>query len=75
MLRQEFGFCHLSIGDLLRHIVQQKKATDDEIDHCVRTGDLVPTKTLAPILEAHLATQKDLGHRVLLIDGFPRKAE
>jgi adenylate kinase family enzyme len=74
-LAKEFGFHHLSIGDLLRNIVQQTNLLDDEISQCVRQGSLLPAKSLAPILEAHIATQKDLGHRVFLIDGFPRNQE
>jgi adenylate kinase family enzyme len=59
-LSHEFGFYYLSVGDLMREILQQKKVNDSEVDHCVRTGSLVPVKNLAPILEVHLATKKTL---------------
>jgi len=75
MLAEEFGLYHLSVGDLLRHVVQQNFVVDNAVKSCVNAGSLVPTESLASILEGHLATQKDLGHRSFLIDGFPRCLE
>ncbi|CAK4685845.1 hypothetical protein LEN26_001142 [Aphanomyces euteiches] len=65
----QFGFVHLSAGDLLREERASGSPNGDMIDRMIREGAIVPVKvTLDLIRKAMVASGRDL----FLIDGFPR---
>ncbi|OQR90117.1 flagellar adenylate kinase [Achlya hypogyna] len=65
----QYGFVHLSAGDLLREERASGSANGDMIDRMIREGAIVPVKvTLDLIRKAMNASGRDL----FLIDGFPR---
>jgi len=84
-LVRDFGFCHLSAGDLLR-AEQHRKGSEYAtiIQTCIREGTIVPMEVTVKLLEnaMHAAMQDDRpgdgwanGKARYLIDGFPRKMD
>lgn len=68
---QEFGYVHLSAGDLLRAARTSGSAQGQLIDEYIKEGQIVPVEiTCALILDA---IEADGGKR-FLVDGFPRNA-
>jgi len=84
-LVDEFGFCHLSAGDLLR-AEQHRQGSEyrDLIQTCIREGNIVPMEVTIKLLEIAMKAAMDKsrsedrwgnGHGRFLIDGFPRKMD
>jgi len=84
-LVEDFGFCHLSAGDLLR-AEQHREGSQygTLIQTCIREGTIVPMEVTVKLLEnAMAAAIKDGrdgegwtdGRSRFLIDGFPRKMD
>ncbi|KAK0197375.1 UMP-CMP kinase [Armillaria mellea] len=84
-LVQDFGFCHLSAGDLLRaEQVREGSEYGELIQTCIREGSIVPMEVTIKLLEnAMLDALKGgksgdgwgEGRGRFLIDGFPRKMD
>ncbi|KAJ7135043.1 UMP-CMP kinase [Mycena crocata] len=84
-LVQDFGFCHLSAGDLLRAEQHREGSEFGEfIQTCIREGNIVPMEVTVKLLEnamtAALAEGRSgdgwaNGHGRFLVDGFPRKMD
>ncbi|KAF8652743.1 hypothetical protein AX16_004240 [Volvariella volvacea WC 439] len=84
-LVEDFHFCHLSAGDLLR-AEQQREGSQygDLIRTCIREGTIVPSHVTIRLLENAMNDAinrggigegwKD-GRSRFLIDGFPRKMD
>lgn len=74
-LVEEWGFVHLSAGDLLRAEQARKGSQYGElIDRYIREGQIVPQEITIALLEN--AIKEKLGEKGegrVLIDGFPRK--
>ena len=72
----EFGFEHLSTGDLLR---AEQLREDSElrplIAACIAEGRLVPSELITRVLDAAIARALQQGRRLFLVDGFPRALE
>jgi UMP-CMP kinase len=79
-LVQEFHFCHLSAGDLLR-AEQNREGSQygNLIQTCIREGVIVPMDVTIKLLEtamrAELEKTTGLAQGRFLIDGFPRKMD
>lgn len=74
---RDFGFKHLSAGDLLRE-EQDREGSQfgDMIKTYIKEGQIVPMEVTIQLLEnAMTATIKESGNRKFLIDGFPRKMD
>jgi len=71
-LRDEFGYTHLSMGDLLRAEVASGSALGEELQEIMREGNLVPPDTTVQALRSAMA--RSPGGR-FLVDGFPRSRE
>ncbi|KAJ1652589.1 bifunctional uridylate/adenylate kinase [Dispira simplex] len=67
---KEFGFVHLSAGDLLRE-EQSRPGSDygELIKWCIKEGQIVPEQVTITLLRE--AMKRSGGHK-FLIDGFPR---
>lgn len=72
-LADEFGFSHLSVGDLLRSLTPLN--TETKVIDSVRRGELVPVVSLAPFLKDRIEKEKQKGQKTMLVDGFPRRLD
>jgi len=76
-LVRDYGFKHLSAGDLLR---EEQDRPGSEFGEMIKTyikeGQIVPMEVTIQLLEnAMTHTIKENGNRKFLIDGFPRKMD
>jgi UMP-CMP kinase len=80
-LVRDYGFCHLSAGDLLREEqVREGSEFGELIRHNIREGIIVPMEiTVALLKNAMTAILESKDYRTakprFLIDGFPRKMD
>ncbi|EGN92015.1 hypothetical protein SERLA73DRAFT_191717 [Serpula lacrymans var. lacrymans S7.3] len=83
-LVEDFGFCHLSAGDLLR--AEQNRVGSQYgilIQTCIREGTIVPMEVTVKLLENEMTAELQRrtgdgwndGRGRFLIDGFPRKMD
>ncbi|XP_053614718.1 UMP-CMP kinase [Plodia interpunctella] len=73
LISKEYGFVHLSAGDLLREERQRPGSEYGEmIEQKIRNGEIVPVEVTCSLL--HKAMQKS-GQKRFLIDGFPRNKD
>ncbi|ORX54798.1 UMP-CMP kinase [Piromyces finnis] len=72
-LVKDFGFVHLSAGDLLREERQRKGSQYGElINNYIKEGKIVPANITIALLENAMAKSPS---KRFLIDGFPRKMD
>ncbi|KAJ3083904.1 UMP-CMP kinase [Rhizoclosmatium globosum] len=70
---RDFGFTHLSAGDLLREERQRKGSPYGElINNIIKEGQIVPMEITIKLLHAAM---KQNGGTKFLIDGFPRACD
>lgn len=76
-LVRDYGFKHLSAGDLLREEQQRPGSEFGEmIKTYIKEGKIVPMEVTIQLLEnAMKSTIEENGNRKFLIDGFPRKMD
>jgi len=77
-LVRDYGFTHLSAGDLLR--AEQDRAGSEFgglIKDCIKNGTIVPMEVTVQLLENAMADtlRQNSGGGKFLIDGFPRKMD
>ncbi|KAK3167917.1 bifunctional uridylate/adenylate kinase [Lepraria neglecta] len=74
-LVRDYGFTHLSAGDLLR-AEQDREGSEfgDMIKEYIKDGKIVPMEVTVQLLE-NAIMDKDEGRGRFLIDGFPRKMD
>eukprot|EP00475_Leptophrys_vorax_P017550 TRINITY_DN24188_c0_g1_i2.p1 TRINITY_DN24188_c0_g1~~TRINITY_DN24188_c0_g1_i2.p1 ORF type:complete len:438 (+),score=57.95 TRINITY_DN24188_c0_g1_i2:47-1315(+) len=65
----EFGFTHLSAGDLLRAEIKSGSSHGTMIQNMIKEGKIVPAEVTVGLLEKAM---KESGNNKFLIDGFPR---
>ncbi|KAH8722380.1 P-loop containing nucleoside triphosphate hydrolase protein [Phaeosphaeriaceae sp. PMI808] len=73
-LSEEYKLKHLSIGDVLRHIVASRDA-GKEIINSMQAGELVLVEALVPILQSQIEEANRAGFQTVLVDGFPRRLD
>jgi len=78
-LVSEYGFTHLSAGDLLR-AEQERPGSEfgDLIKQCIKDGAIVPMEVTVQLLENAMTDtikSKPNAPKKFLIDGFPRKMD
>ncbi len=69
-LQEEFGFLHVSTGDILREAVERKTPVGLKAKEYMDKGELVPDDVMIPIVRNKLEECKDVPG--FLFDGFPR---
>jgi adenylate kinase family enzyme len=74
MLSDEYGFCHLSIGDTLRRLVSES-TIDLVAASQVQRGKLVSTEVLVNILRDSVKENVCSGRHLILVDGLPRQLD
>jgi len=68
---KEFGFKHISLGDILRAEVKNGTQMGKDCAAIMREGKLVPVKLTMELMEKAMKQAGDTpGY---LLDGFPRK--
>ena len=67
---EEFGFKHISAGDLLRQEVAKETEQGKEIKEIMTQGKLVPAEVIVKLLKQTLLANSEVGG--FLLDGFPR---
>ncbi|CAE6489202.1 unnamed protein product [Rhizoctonia solani] len=82
---EDFGFVHLSAGDLLREEQKREGSTYGAlISEHIRNGTIVPMEVTVKLLENAMRAQLERphpgaawenGHGRFLVDGFPRKMD
>lgn len=72
ILVEEFGFMHISIGDLMRAEIQSGSEEGLNIRAIVQSGNLVPKELTISLL---LKALKSTSAHTVLIDGFPRSVD
>lgn len=72
----EYGFAHLSAGDLLR-IEQQREGSEHApvIQEHIKEGKIVPMDIVLKLMQESMGRSIKEGHTKFLIDGFPREME
>jgi len=68
LLVKNFGYVHISTGDLIREIDPNSKL-GKEITKCIDNGEFVDDNLVLNLLKAELDKQKD---KPFVLDGFPR---
>lgn len=72
-IEKEFGFVHISAGELLRRERQTPDSHHGElIDNYINEGKIVPAEITCKLLEKEISSTDKV---VFLIDGFPRNKE
>jgi adenylate kinase len=69
ILEKEFGYKHMSTGDLLREEVKAGTPLGKEADGYMKRGEFVPFELNNQILKKGLEKNKD---KTILLDGYPR---
>jgi len=72
---RDYGFVHLSAGDLLR--AEQGSGSKDAelINNYIKEGKIVPVEITAGLLRKAIEAQFNAGRGLFLVDGFPRNIE
>lgn len=71
-LNEEYGFTHISAGDLLRN-VEPSSSVYEEIQQVLKNGSLVKAEIITTLLKEKLSKKEDnIG---FILDGFPRNLE
>jgi len=69
-LKEDFGFLHISTGDMLREAVEKNLSVGLKAREYMEKGELVPDNAIIPIVRNKLVESTDcLG---FMFDGFPR---
>lgn len=73
ILVEKYGFCHLSMGDVLKEQVKLGTEEGKLIDEYQKAGNLVPLEVTVRALQNKIkSTNNENGY---LLDGFPRNME
>lgn len=71
----DFGFVHLSAGDLLRDEQQKGGETGEMIKKLIAEGKIVPVAVTLGLLRNAIQANMEKGNFKFLVDGFPRNAD
>ena len=69
---QQFGYTHLSAGDLLRAEIKSGSENGTMIQNMIKEGKIVPSEVTINLLQRAI---QESGNNKFLIDGFPRNEE
>jgi len=73
-IKTEFGYIHLSTGDLLRAEIAAGSELGKKSSDIMKSGGLVPDEIVIGIIQKRLE-QDDIKKNGFLLDGFPRTVE
>lgn len=69
-LKEEYGYAHISTGDMLREAVDKGDELGRQIDEIMKSGNFVSDELIYQLLEKRL--QEDDCKKGYILDGFPR---
>jgi len=69
---KQYGYTHLSTGDLLREAVQSKTERGEQLNALMKEGKLVPMEVVLDLLKENMLKNADKS-KGFLIDGYPRE--
>ncbi|XP_071725113.1 UMP-CMP kinase 3-like [Rutidosis leptorrhynchoides] len=69
---QQYGYTHLSAGDLLRAELNSGSENGTMIQNMIKEGKIVPSEVTVKLLQKAM---EESGNDKFLIDGFPRNEE
>lgn len=69
---QDFGFTHLSVGDLLRNEISSNTENGSMILNTIKEGKIVPSEVTVKLVKKTIEASKN---DRILVDGFPRSEE
>ena len=69
LLEQNFGFAHISTGQILRDFTNQKNKKSDKINNIIKKGEFVKDSVMNKIVQQKL---KSIENKDYVLDGFPR---
>ncbi len=69
MIEEEFGYKHISAGDLLRDEVKKKSSLGKQAGPIMKAGKLVDDRLVAQIISSNVPKYAKTG---FVLDGFPR---
>ncbi|KAL6998041.1 UMP,CMP kinase [Sarracenia purpurea var. burkii] len=69
---RDFGYTHLSAGDLLRAEIKSGSENGTMIQNMIKEGKIVPSEVTVKLLQRAI---QESGNDKFLIDGFPRNEE
>lgn len=72
LIIDEFGFEHISTGNLLRQNIKNKTELGQKIESYMNNGELVPDALVLEVLEKAL---KENAGKSMIFDGYPRTIE
>lgn len=72
LIIDEFGFKHISTGNLLRENIKNKTELGKKIESYMNNGELVPDNLVLEVLKKALESSAD---QSLIFDGYPRTIE
>ena len=71
ILRDQYGFCHISTGDLFRAMMSKNTPLATEVQHIVQAGNLINDELTNKVLHDELS-RHDLTKENIVLDGYPR---
>lgn len=72
---KEFGYTHLSAGDLLRDEQKSGSVHGEMIKNFIKEGKIVPVEVTIALIEKAIMVNRKHGQFKFLIDGFPRNQD
>lgn len=78
MLKEEFGFVHLSAGSLLRQEASRKTDLSEELNRMMKEGVIVPAPITVRLLKEEIlrrVAERPEDTTRFLVDGFPRSVD
>ena len=69
LIEKNFGFAHISTGQILRDFTNQKDKKSDKISNIIKKGEFIQDSLMNKIVQEKL---KELDHKDYILDGFPR---
>ena len=66
---RDFGWVHLSAGDLLREARNSGDETGRMIDHYIKEGQIVPVEVTVQLIRKAMEHNVQHGHTDFLVDG------
>lgn len=72
--KENYGYTHLSVGDLVREEIDKQTELGKEADACLKTGSFLQESTIQALVIKHVVPLIN-DNNPFILDGFPRTEE